>query len=125
MEEESEDIARRMASIRVAIEEVENAHDDFITSPQRDSHRMELTNAMYSILLEEQPLHRRTILERVKERRIYVGGVQGGMNTLATYLSTDERFKNVGRGVWALADDLSLVRRLVSFEAINAEDMPF
>ena len=65
------------------------------------SYAQELTNAMYDILVTERPLHRSIIFERVQDRGIHVGG-QKPVNTIGTYLSIDERFRNVGKGTWTL-----------------------
>ena len=68
------------------------------------TYAQELTNAIYDALLSERPLHRNVILERVIERGIHVGGAKP-MNSVGSYLSTDERFKNCGRGLWTLKEE--------------------
>ena len=49
------------------------------------------------------PLHRDVIHARVQERGIFVGG-QKPVNSIGSYLSTDDRFSNVARGIWTLAE---------------------
>ena len=79
----------------------------------------ELTNAMYDVLMIERPLHRNVLLDRVRERGIHIGG-QKPVNTIGSYLSTDTRFKNVGRGIWSLAEEP--VASEVEDEEVDAED---
>ena len=57
---------------------------------------------MYAILFEYGPLHRNAILEKVRERGLHVGG---GISTVGSYLSVDDRFKNAGKGVWTLVEE--------------------
>ena len=85
--------------LRIAIHEVECVYDDAITTPQQGTFKQTITNAMYDILREHGPLHRNTILGKIQERGLHIGG---GVSTVGSYLSTDERFKNVGKGKWAL-----------------------
>ena len=68
------------------------------------TYAQELTNAIHDTLLSERPLHRNVILERVIERGIHVGGAKP-MNSIGSYLSTDRRFKNCGRGTWTLEEE--------------------
>ena len=70
----------------------------------RSSYEREVSDAMSDILTDERPLHRNVILDRVQERGIQVGG-RKPVNTIGSYLSIDDRFKNVSRGVWTLADN--------------------
>ena len=86
-------------SLRIAIHEVEIAEDDFITAPHKGTFKEEITEVMHEALNEHGPLHRSAILEKVQERSLYVGG---GVRTVGAYLSSDDRFKNVGKGIWAL-----------------------
>ena len=64
----------------------------------------ELTDAIYDALLSERPLHRMDILGKVAERGVHVGGSKP-VNSIGSYLSTDQRFKNCGRGMWTLAEE--------------------
>ena len=68
------------------------------------TYAQELTNAIHDTLWSERPLHRNVILERVIERGIHVGGAKP-MNSVGSYLSTDKRFKNCGRGLWTLKEE--------------------
>ena len=68
------------------------------------TYAQELTDAIHDTLLSERPLHRNVILERVTERGIHVGGAKP-MNSIGSYLSTDRRFKNCGRGLWTLKQE--------------------
>lgn len=71
--------------------------------PAQGTFTEELTTAIYDILLEERPLRRQTILERLAEREIYVGG-KDSLRTLSAHLSNDNRFKAESdrRGYWTL-----------------------
>ena len=86
--------------LRIAIAEVERATDDAVTTPQKGTYKQELTDAMYGILCEHGPLHRNTILEKVKELGLHVGG---GVSTVGSYLSVDDRFKSAGKGTWMVS----------------------
>ena len=57
---------------------------------------------MAAILAAGGPLHRRAIYERLVEMGVQFRG-QNPINNVGTYLSTDSRFENVGRGVWQLS----------------------
>ena len=68
------------------------------------TYAQELTDAIYDTLSSERPLHRTAILERVTEHGIHVGGAKP-INSIGSYLSTDRRFKNCGRGLWTLEEE--------------------
>ena len=70
----------------------------------RSSYEREMSDAMFDILTDERPLHRNIILDRVQERGIQVGG-RKPVNTIGSYLSIDDRFSNVARGIWTLAEE--------------------
>ena len=66
------------------------------------TYKEELTDTIESILQEEHPLHRSEILDKVREKGIYIGGASP-LNSLSSYLSTDPRFKTAtGKGMWTL-----------------------
>lgn len=96
-----EGLQATIEGLRIAIREVETTEVEFVTTPQKGSFRETMTDAMYAALKERGPLHRSIILAEILDRGIHVGG---GINTVSAYLSVDERFKNVSRGVWAAAD---------------------
>ena len=89
--------------LRAAIIEVELAEDDSVTTPQRGTFKVQTAGAIYDVLNKDapMPLHRDFILAKLKERGLIIGG---GVSTIGAYLSMDERFKNVGKGLWTLAD---------------------
>ena len=95
-----------IASIHTAIRINSEQDDDSSTANVRSGFAQELTDTMYEILQAERPLHRNDILSRVKERGIHIGG-QKPINSIGSYLSTDDRFKNVSRGTWTLTNDPS------------------
>ena len=59
---------------------------------------------MENILVIERPLRREVLLDRVQERGIHVGGAKP-VNSIGSYLSTDPRFRNAGRGIWTLTEE--------------------
>ncbi len=87
------------------------------------TYAQELTDAIHDTLLSERPLHRNVILERVTERGIHVGGAKP-MNSIGSYLSTDQRFKNVGKGVWTLAEEPQAGKSIIgSIPSLNIPDL--
>ena len=111
--------------LRIAIAEVERATDDAVTTPQKGTYKQELTDTLYGILFEYGPLHRNAILEKVKERGLHVGG---GISTVGSYLSVDDRFKNVGKGVWTLVEEPMTVDNIPDVPGrmeLEADDLPF
>ena len=89
--------------------ELEEAKPTGGRTTRHNSHEAELTDAIESVLQEERPLHRRVILERVQAKGIYVGG-DNAVKAMSPYLTRDNRFKNVSRGVWTLARTPSIER---------------
>ena len=69
---------------------------------QRHRADNDLRNAVEEILAAEGPLHRREVHDRLVEMGVHVGG-QDPVNNVGAHLSIDERFRNVGKGVWELA----------------------
>ena len=105
MQEKEKELFALQESIKVlrgAIREVELANDDTVTTPHNGTAKQEITDAIYDILLQHGPLHRDVILEKVRAMGIHVSGI----NTLASYLSGDDRFKNIAKGTWALKEEL-------------------
>ena len=82
------------------------------------TYAQELTDAIHDTLLSERPLHRNVILEKVAERGIHVGGTKP-VNSIGSYLSTDSRFKNCGRGLWTLVDEATASTPSSSNETIG------
>ena len=98
-EDEMERLQASIDAMRITIREVESVDDDEVTTPQQGTYKKELTDAMSSILAEYGPLHRTVILDKLQARGHHIGG---GVRTIGSYLSMDDRFKNVGKGMWAL-----------------------
>ena len=92
-------------SLRIAIHEVESAEDGFITAPHKGTFKEEITSAIQEVLADG-PLHRSVILAKIQERGLYIGG---GIRTVGAYLSTEDDFKNVGKGLWALAEPIAAI----------------
>ena len=90
------------------------------------TYAQELTDAIYDALLSERPLHRMAILGKVAERGIHVGGTKP-VNSTGSYLSTDQRFKNCGRGMWTLAEEpqagMSLTGSIPDIPSLNIPDL--
>ena len=51
-----------------------------------------------------QLVDRHLDLGRANERGIHIGG-QNPVNTIGSYLSLDDQFKNVGKGIWTLGEE--------------------
>ena len=95
-------IAAMALTVRVLRDEQATA--DRSPGSRPNSHAAELAAAIFDVLLAERPLHRRVILERVTQSGIYVGG-RNPVAALGSYLSMDNRFENVARGVWTLVEE--------------------
>lgn len=103
LETKKRDIDKQVEAIYTTLRIFEQ-NGDVPSTPSVSPYAAELTNAMYDILVTERPLHRTIILARVQERGIHVGG-QKPVNTVGTYLSIDNRFRNAGRGIWTLTTE--------------------
>ncbi len=92
----------------------------------RSSYAREVSDAMLDILTDERPLHRNVVLARVQQRGIHVGGTKP-VNSIGSYLSTDQRFKNCGRGIWTLAEEpqagISLTGSIADIPRRDYEDV--
>lgn len=62
-----------------------------------------LNDAIFAVLSEESPLHRRVIHDRVVETGVRVRG-RDPVSNLAAHMSADPRFHSVGNGMWDLVD---------------------
>ena len=60
-----------------------------------------IRSAIYAVLSDDSPLHRKVILERVLERGLQVGG-QDPLTHISAHLSKDDRFRGIGDGYWSL-----------------------
>ena len=102
----------------------DDSFTDSVTRPQTGTFKEQLTGAIHEALLREGPLHRKTILNRVSSMGIQIG-LTKPLASLASYLSTDERFVNVGKGIWALAGQTtkSTVKEAPRHANITAEDL--
>ena len=69
--------------------------------PSEGTYTAELTAAIHELLIEERPLHRKVILERLEIKGIFVSG-QDKLRTLSAHLSQDARFTPTERGFWTL-----------------------
>ena len=97
-ESELQALQTSVNSLRAAIEEVSITDDSCFTKPQNGTFKQKITDAIHEVL-NDGPLHRRVILESVATRGVHVGG---GVHTVGAYLSVDDRFENVGKGIWGL-----------------------
>ena len=97
------EIDKEVESLHVVIRLFER-NEQSQDTPNKDSFAERIGNTMYGILHNEgTPLHRMIILERIQEQGIYIGGKKP-VNSVGSYLSLDDRFVNVGRGMWDLAE---------------------
>ena len=111
--------------LRAAIIEVELAEEETVTTPQKGTVKEQTAEAIYDVLQKAQiPLHRKVILTKVKERGLIIGG---GISTIGGYLSMDDRFKNVGKGIWTLAEEpqaeKSITGSIPDIPSLNIPDL--
>ena len=98
-------IEKELESLHTTIRINQERGSSVDASDRRAStYAQEVTGAIYDTLLSERPLHRVEILGKVAERGIHVGGTKP-VNSIGAYLSTDQRFKNCGRGMWTLEQE--------------------
>ena len=101
IEADKRDLDRQLEAIHIVIRRYE--------APQNvgagSASTVEIRDAIYGILSDEHPLHRRVILERLIERGVHIGGVTP-INSLSAHLSTDDRFSSVEetKGTWTLTE---------------------
>ena len=101
-EAKKREIDKQVENLHGAIRVFEQNGD--AENEDRSSYAREVSDAMLDILTDERPLHRNVVLARVQQRGIHVGGTKP-VNSIGSYLSTDQRFKNCGRGMWTLAEE--------------------
>ena len=105
LEAKKRQIDKELEAVHIVIRINQERTSEVDAGGRRSStYAQELTDAIYDTLLSERPLHRTGILERVTERGIHVGGTNP-VNSIGSYLSTDPRFKNCGRGMWTLEQE--------------------
>ena len=103
LEAKKREIDKQVENLHGAIRVFEQNGD--VEHVERSSYAREVSDAMLDILTSERPLHRNVILARVQERGIQIGG-RKPVNTIGSYLSTDNRFRNTGsKGVWTLTEE--------------------
>ena len=107
LREQIQQLRQERDGIDIAIEKMEavleelcppGATHDFSTA----SMRQQILENMERILRNNGPMHREALKAALEQRGLYVNAIQ----TLANYLSKDERFTAVkkGNGVWELRD---------------------
>ena len=108
-ESELKDLQTTVAALRATLRELEDAEDDLFGKPQNGTYQSTITDAIVEVLADG-PLHRSVILERIEARGVHVGG---GVRTIGVYLSKDDRFVNVGKGMWTLEQSSAIVRDIL------------
>ena len=63
----------------------------------------DLRNAIADILASEGPLHRREVYDRLVERGMHIGG-RDPVSNVSAHMSSDQRFRNISRGMWELTE---------------------
>ena len=110
----------------IRINQERGSGDDGAGGRRASTYAQELTDAIHDTLISERPLHRMEILVKVAERGIHVGGAKP-VNSIGSYLSTDQRFKNCGRGMWTLAEEpqagISLTGSIPDMPSFNIPDL--
>lgn len=122
LEMEKRQIEEQHRALVMALRYVEDAGD----RPEPHSQRTErlfssdMRDAMSDILAREGPLHRSTIHDRLVEMGVHIGG-RDPVHNVGAHLSVDSRFRNVGRGMWDLAEPHGAV---VQSERLSASLRP-
>lgn len=101
---EYERIVRERESLQIVLEIYERDIDDGSSvraTPRPPTQQEVLTNAMFEVLSEEQPLHRKEILTRVKAKRVVITA-KDALRSITYHLSQDQKFESVGDGAWQL-----------------------
>ena len=92
-------------ALTLSIDVVERLPDNFVSTPQGGTLTEQIVGLALQTLSERGPLHRRELLEIALQSGIVIGSEgKDQLNTFMSYLSRDERFKSMGRGVWCLTD---------------------
>ena len=99
LEAEKLEIERQRDGLVTALRYLESSGETL--APPRQRTEKGMRDAMAEILAEEGPMGRREIHDRLVRRGVYVGG-NDPVNNVGAHLSIDDRFKNVGRGMWDL-----------------------
>ena len=103
LETKKREIDKEVESLHVVIRLYERNGQSQDTL-NKDSFAERISTAIYGILHDEGgPLHRSEIHSRIQGQGIHVGG-KNPVNSVGSYLSLDDRFVNVGRGMWDLAE---------------------
>ena len=109
--------------IAIRINNERDARMDAQGGRRASTYAQELTDTIYDVLIKDRPLHRAAILEQVIQNGIHVGGSKP-VNSIGSYLSTDQRFKNCGRGMWTLEHEPEEQSSLPAVASIDANDFP-
>ncbi len=120
LETKKREIDKEVESLHVVIRVIERNGQSQDTL-NKDSFAERIGTAIYDILHGEGgPLHRSEIHGRIQQQGIHVGG-KNPVNSVGSYLSIDDRFVNVGRGMWDLA------KRVPENDALplGTGDLPF
>ncbi len=104
LEAKKQKIDKEFEALHLVIRLNQERSSGIASGRRASTYAQELTDAIYDILLSERPLHRMAILGKVTERGVHVGGSKP-VNSIGSYLSTDQRFKNCGRGMWTLTEE--------------------
>ena len=101
LEEKKRKIDEQYRNVAAALQYFEESRGGPHPPPEQ-SRTSNLGDAIYQILTAEHPLHRRQVYDRLVE----MGAGVGGLASVDGRLSTDPRFRNVGKGTWDLTDPL-------------------
>ena len=104
LDNEYERIVRDREILRASLSIYERdiaAEGDARSAPKPPTQAKILTDAMYEVLLEDQPLHRKEILNGVKGKGVVITA-KDVLRSVTLHLSQDQRFESVGNGEWQL-----------------------
>ena len=89
------------------LEKFLGVHHEQKTAHAEGTYTAEITAAICEVLSNaDAPLHRNEVLTRLEEREFFVSG-KDKLGALSAYLSRDERFTPVGKGMWGLTADIN------------------
>lgn len=100
------EIDKQVEAVHATIQYLESSPEDPGAGASR--HAEGIRDAIHEVLVAERPLHRKDIHDRLVAMGIHIGG-NNPVNNVGAHLSLDPRFKNVGKGIWDLANDLNPV----------------
>ena len=104
LDSEYERIVREREIVQASLSIYERdaaAEGDARSAPKPPTQAKILTDAMYEVLSEDHPLHRKEILNGVRGKGVVITA-KDALRSITLHLSQDQRFESVGNGEWQL-----------------------